>query len=71
MPLQTFLLTPAQQRINRMAKTEGTGAHQLATYFVGQVVGSLDRVKPTRQVVLDMVDEYIDAITRLNQQLGE
>ena len=38
--------TPAQQRINRVAGREGTGASKLANYFVGQVVGSLDRVRP-------------------------
>ena len=40
-------------------------ARELATYFVGQVVGSLDRVRPTRAVVLDMVEEFIDTIGRL------
>lgn len=70
MPLQTFLAAPAQQRINRVAGQEGSGANRLATYFVGQIVGSLDRVRPARQVVLDMVDEYVDTVGRLGDQLG-
>ena len=46
--------------------TRAAGAQQLDTYFVGQVVGALDRVKPARQVVLDMVEEYIDSYERLH-----
>ena len=69
MPLQTALVAEAQVRIARTASTEGSGANELANYFVGQVVGQLDRVKPARQVVLDMVTEYVDAIERLATQL--
>ncbi len=65
MPLQTALITEPQVRINQAAAHPGTKARELATYFVGQVVGSLDRVRPTRAVVLDMVEEFIDAIGRL------
>ncbi|MEK1233145.1 nitronate monooxygenase, partial [Mycobacterium ulcerans] len=45
----------------------GAKARELATYFVGQVVGSLDRVRPTRSVVLEMVEEFIDTIGRLER----
>jgi NAD(P)H-dependent flavin oxidoreductase YrpB (nitropropane dioxygenase family) len=69
MPLQTVLVTPAQQRINRAAGAAGSGAQQLATYFVGQVVGSLDRVRPVRQVMRDMVTEYAETIGHLIEQL--
>lgn len=48
------------------AAHDGARARELATYFVGQVVGSLDRVRPTRSVVLDMVEEFIDTIGRLD-----
>ena len=61
MPLQQALTHEARQRIQRSAMTPGSGANELITYFVGQVVGSLDRVTTVRQVVLDMVDEYLDA----------
>ena len=49
----------------RPPPTPSSNARELATYFVGQVVGSLDRVRPTRSVVLDMVEEFIDTIGRL------
>ena len=65
MPLQTALINDSQLRINQAAGHPGARARELATYFVGQVVGSLDRVRPTRSVVLDMVEEFIDTIGRL------
>jgi NAD(P)H-dependent flavin oxidoreductase YrpB (nitropropane dioxygenase family) len=65
MPLQTALINDSQLRINQAAGHPGAKARELATYFVGQVVGSLDRVRPTRAVVLDMVEEFIDTIGRL------
>ena len=69
MPLQSALVAEAQIRIRRSAAKEGTGANQLANYFVGQVVGQMDQVRPARQVVLDMVDEYIDVVQRMAGQL--
>ncbi|HEX6418287.1 MAG TPA: nitronate monooxygenase family protein, partial [Acidimicrobiales bacterium] len=45
MPMQPLLVGPAMARINRVAGKPGTGAHDLATYFVGQVVGSQTRVR--------------------------
>jgi NAD(P)H-dependent flavin oxidoreductase YrpB (nitropropane dioxygenase family) len=69
MPLQSLLVAEAQLRIGRGAAKEGTGAHQLANYFVGQVVGRLDRVRSSRQVVLDMVIEYAEVAQRFAEQL--
>lgn len=66
MPLQTALITEPQLRINAAATQPGAKARELATYFVGQVVGSLDRIRPTRSVVLDMVEEFIDTVGRLD-----
>ncbi len=66
MPLQSALVGEPQVRINQAAAHQGGKARELATYFVGQVVGSLDRVRPTRAVVLDMVEEFIDTIGKLD-----
>jgi NAD(P)H-dependent flavin oxidoreductase YrpB (nitropropane dioxygenase family) len=68
MPLQGALVADAQNRISRGAVKEGTGANQLANYFVGQVVGRMNAVKPARQVVLDMVSEYADVVERFAAQ---
>ncbi|MFI5044382.1 MAG: NAD(P)H-dependent flavin oxidoreductase [Acidimicrobiales bacterium] len=65
MPLQTALITDPQYRINQAANHPDAKARELATWFVGQVVGSMDKVRPARAVVLDMVEEFIDAVQRL------
>jgi NAD(P)H-dependent flavin oxidoreductase YrpB (nitropropane dioxygenase family) len=69
MPLQSALVASAQARIRRGATKEGSGANELANYFVGQVVGQLDHVRPARQVVLDMVTEYVEVAQRFADQI--
>ncbi len=65
MPLQPLLVGEALGRVLQLAEQEGSGAERLATYFVGQVVGSMNTVRPAARVVLEMVEEYIDAFQRL------
>jgi NAD(P)H-dependent flavin oxidoreductase YrpB (nitropropane dioxygenase family) len=69
MPLQSMLVAEAQARIGRAAHRPGSGAEALANYFVGQVVGSMQRELPTRQVVQGLVEEFIDAVERLGALL--
>ncbi len=69
MPLHGMLIAEAQRRIGRAAKNPGSGAERLVNYFVGQIVGSMNTVKPARQVVLDMVEEYIDTVQGLSRGL--
>jgi NAD(P)H-dependent flavin oxidoreductase YrpB (nitropropane dioxygenase family) len=69
MPLQSLLVGAALNRINRSATTPGSGAHELATYFVGQVVGSINTVRPADRVVLQIVEEFIDTLTALSGHL--
>ncbi len=69
MPMQPMLIGEAINRIDRAAHRPGSGAEQLTNYFVGQIVGSMNAVKPASQVVFDMVDEFIDAVRALNMQL--
>jgi NAD(P)H-dependent flavin oxidoreductase YrpB (nitropropane dioxygenase family) len=66
MPLQTALVGDAQMRITQAAAQHDSNARELATYFVGQVVGSMDKVQPTKTVVLDMVAEFIDTVELLD-----
>ncbi len=70
MPLQSLLVAEAQTRIARVAAKD-EGARRLATYFVGQIVGSMDTVQPAARVVLDMVEEFIDAVQRLDGLLAD
>ena len=69
MPLQPMLTSAAMDRINRAAHHEGSGAEDLATYFVGQIVGDMNRSKGAGQVVIDMVEEFIDAAQAVAAQL--
>jgi NAD(P)H-dependent flavin oxidoreductase YrpB (nitropropane dioxygenase family) len=66
MPLQTVLVAEAQRRISRVAHKPGTGAQELATYFVGQVVGQMNEVKSARRVVQEMIEEYVAVMDRLD-----
>jgi NAD(P)H-dependent flavin oxidoreductase YrpB (nitropropane dioxygenase family) len=66
MPIQPMLIGPAMTRIHRVADKPGSGGNELVTYFVGQVVGSMNQVRPTKRVVLEMVEEFIDAVERLH-----
>ena len=69
MPIQPVLVNAALDRIDRAAYRKGSGAEQLANYFVGQIVGSMNTSKTSAQVVFDMVDEFIEATQALAQQL--
>ena len=68
MPMQPVLTAEAIRRIDRAAPNH-PGAADLANYFVGQIVGNMNQSTPAAQVVFDMVDEFIDAVQRLNAQL--
>jgi hypothetical protein len=70
MPLQPMLVGEALGRIHRVAHHLDSGAHELVTYFVGQVVGSMRTVRPAGRVVLEMVEEFIDTMERLERLVG-
>jgi len=66
MPLQPLLTDDARHRIERAAYRDGSGAQQLVNYFVGQVVGSMQRVQPARRVVTEMVEELAHTMLELD-----
>jgi NAD(P)H-dependent flavin oxidoreductase YrpB (nitropropane dioxygenase family) len=66
MPLQPRLVREAQARIARSAH-KSAGAEQLANYFVGQIVGSLNHTKSVRTVMEEFAQEYADTMERLDQ----
>ena len=70
MPMQPVLIDEAISRINRAAHREGSGAEQLANYFVGQIVGNMNKSKPTTTVVYEMIEEFIEATESLNTQIN-
>jgi len=71
MPLQPLLVDQALKAIDRAAHQPGSGAEALANYWVGQVVGSMNLAKPAAQVVFEMVDEFVDAVSGLSRLLDE
>ncbi|MFB4297314.1 NAD(P)H-dependent flavin oxidoreductase [Actinomadura sp. NTSP31] len=66
MPLQMIVAEGAMRQITKVAESGNPGARALANYFVGQCVGLMNTVKPARQVVYDMVEEFAGAVDRLN-----
>ena len=71
MPLQPVLINEAISRINRAAHRSGSGAEKLANYFVGQIVGTMNKTKPTAQVVYEMMEEFIEATESITSQLQD
>lgn len=67
MPLQMLLAEGAMGRIVQAAESGNPGAQDLANYFVGQVVGQMNHIKPARQVVYDMIEEFAETIDRLDR----
>ncbi|WP_113700245.1 nitronate monooxygenase [Nonomuraea lactucae] len=65
MPLQLLVAEEAMGRIVAAAERGEPGAVELANYFVGQVVGQMNQIKPAREVVYEMVTEFADAVERL------
>jgi NAD(P)H-dependent flavin oxidoreductase YrpB (nitropropane dioxygenase family) len=71
MPLQSYISEPALRRLDVLAENGDPGAQELATYWVGQGVGLMNKVKPVRQVVLEMTEDYLEAADRVARSLGE
>ncbi len=65
MPLQPRLVREARARIARTSHNNA-GAAQLANYFVGQIVGSMNHVKSVRSVMEEFAVEYADTMERLD-----
>jgi len=65
MPLQGMLYGEAARRISRAHNKELSG------FPVGQIVGSMNRVRPTKDVMLDLVEEWIEATQRVASLLED
>ena len=63
MPLQGILHQEAGRR------TQRAHAKELIGYPVGQIVGRMNRVRPSRDLVLEMVEEWIETTERLSALL--
>jgi NAD(P)H-dependent flavin oxidoreductase YrpB (nitropropane dioxygenase family) len=56
-----MLVSDAMRRIARAQRRELTG------FPVGQVVGLMNDVRPARDIILQLVDEYLEAVDRLDR----
>lgn len=63
MPLQNILTAEANARIAR------SGRKDLAFAPVGQIVGSMNDVRPVRDVMFQLVEEYIETVEQLEKGL--
>ncbi|MET0455085.1 MAG: nitronate monooxygenase [Mycobacterium sp.] len=71
LPLQSMLVEPTLRRIDKLAASGHPGAQELATYFVGQGVGLMNKVKPARTVVLEFIEDYLAAAQRLGDSVPD
>jgi len=60
MPLQGIVFAEAGRRITRSQNKDLTG------FPVGQIVGSMNSVRPVRDVIFDMVEEWVETTQRLD-----
>lgn len=63
MPLQNILTSEANTRIIR------SGRKDLAFAPVGQIVGRMNEVRPVRDVIFQLVEEYVESVERLEAGL--
>jgi NAD(P)H-dependent flavin oxidoreductase YrpB (nitropropane dioxygenase family) len=71
MPLQSLLSEPVLRRIDGLADKGDEGAQALATYWVGQGVGLMNKVRPARDVVYEFAQDFADAAERLAAALSD
>ncbi|HEX2286446.1 MAG TPA: nitronate monooxygenase, partial [Mycobacterium sp.] len=71
LPLQSMLSEPVIRRVDVLAAQGHPGAQALATYFVGQGVGLMNKVKPAREVVREFIEDYVAAAERLSNSLPD
>jgi NAD(P)H-dependent flavin oxidoreductase YrpB (nitropropane dioxygenase family) len=65
MPLQGMLYGEAARRFARVQNKELSG------FPVGQIVGSMNRVRPVKDVMYDLVEEWVETTQRLGQLLDD
>jgi NAD(P)H-dependent flavin oxidoreductase YrpB (nitropropane dioxygenase family) len=63
MPLQTAVMAESRLRMTRARNKE------FLTYPIGQIVGDMEHETTCRQVIQEMLGEFVDASERLNTLL--
>ena len=71
MPLQSFVSSPALQKVDKLAEGGHEGAKALATYYVGQGVGLMNRAMSARAVVQEFKEDFVRGYERLAANLED
>jgi len=71
MPLQPMLTQPSLTRVDKLAERGDEGAQQLATYWVGQGVGLMNKQMAAADVVREMAEDYFDAVDRVASSVDD
>ena len=70
MPLQPMLVDAAWQRIDQAAAAGHQGALRLESFYVGQVVGSFQQIRPAAEITRQMVAGCEQRIAELAELAG-
>ncbi|MCZ4519471.1 nitronate monooxygenase [Rhodococcus ruber] len=70
MPFQSLLSEPVLRRVDQLAESD-SNALACATYFVGQGVGLLRSRRHVRDVINEMLEDFVDAIDGLTATLTD
>jgi NAD(P)H-dependent flavin oxidoreductase YrpB (nitropropane dioxygenase family) len=70
MPLQYMATADATARIGYWSRSEKSRARELAGMPVGQVVGRLTEERTSAEVIYRFIDEFVDAVERLDGMLA-
>lgn len=71
MPLQSLLSEPVMRRVDVLAEQGNRGAQELATYWVGQGVGLMNKATTVRDVIYEMSEEFAEAAEHLASVLTD
>lgn len=71
MPLQSMISERTLRGIDSLAEKGDEGARELATYWVGQGVGLMNKVKSSREVVFEFAEDFLAASERLASSLED
>ena len=69
MPLQFMLTSEAQRRIGRYVQATESDPKNLSGTPVGQIVGRMNSIPSCRDLVLEMVNEFIETTGRVSELL--
>jgi NAD(P)H-dependent flavin oxidoreductase YrpB (nitropropane dioxygenase family) len=71
MPLQSLLSEPVMRRIDTLAEQGNPGAQELATYWVGQGVGLMNKATTVRDVIYEMAQDFAAAAEHLAEVIAD